>query len=121
MKIAGFGYASRATIRSLQDALARAEALTGPVDALAGPDDKVAQLALLAEARALPLIAVSAAALTSQDTASRSPRSLATRGTGSVAEASALAALGPPARLMATRVLSTDRLATCAIAERIRP
>jgi cobalt-precorrin 5A hydrolase len=39
-------------------------------------------------------------------------------GTGSVAEASALAAAGPGARLLGPRVISGDGLATAAIAER---
>jgi cobalt-precorrin 5A hydrolase len=38
-------------------------------------------------------------------------------GTGSIAEAAALAAAGPRARLIATRVVSRDRTATAAIAE----
>jgi cobalt-precorrin 5A hydrolase len=38
-------------------------------------------------------------------------------GTGSVAEAAALVAAGPRARLIATRTVSQDRTATAAIAE----
>jgi len=38
-------------------------------------------------------------------------------GARSVAEAAALAAAGPGARLVGTRVISDDRLATAAIAE----
>lgn len=38
-------------------------------------------------------------------------------GTGSVAEAAALVAAGPRARLIATRAVSRDRTATAAIAE----
>jgi cobalt-precorrin 5A hydrolase len=42
---------------------------------------------------------------------------LAARGVGSVAEAVALAAAGPGARIVVARVISSDRMATCAIAQ----
>ncbi|HRO16470.1 MAG TPA: hypothetical protein PLL33_15800, partial [Paracoccus sp. (in: a-proteobacteria)] len=41
----------------------------------------------------------------------------AAHGTGSVAEAVALAAAGPGARITTRRVVSPDRSATCAIAQ----
>ena len=57
------------------------------------------------------------AALTAQATSTQSPASRASRGTGSVAEAAALAAAGPGARLLSPRVISADGRATCALAE----
>lgn len=121
MRVAGFGYASSATIQTLRDALALAEAQAGPVQALAAPADKTVRLTPLALARSLPLIAVFPADLVAQDTPTRSARSLAARATGSVAEACALAAAGPGARLLRARIISPDHLATCAIAERTTP
>ena len=66
----------------------------------------------------LPVHAVDAATLSRQETRTQSKPSRAARGTGSVAEAAALAAAGPGARLLAPRVVSQDGLATCALAKR---
>ncbi len=57
-------------------------------------------------------------ALAAQPVLTRSERVAERFGTGSVAEAAALAAAGPGARLVAPRVVSTDGMATAAIAER---
>jgi cobalt-precorrin 5A hydrolase len=65
----------------------------------------------------VPIKAVSADALAAIDTPTRSDRIIERFGTGSVAEAAALAAAGPRARLIATRAISQDRTATAAIAE----
>lgn len=116
MIVAGFGFSTRATVASLRDALDRARGDAAPA-ALATAADKVAALAPLATAMDVPVIALPAAALAAQATATTSPRARALRGTGSVAEAAALAALAPGARLIGPRVTSTDRLACCALAE----
>lgn len=87
------------------------------IDALAGPRDKASQIAPLAAALGLPLILIDITTLQIQTTQTFSRYSQAKRGTGSVAEASALAAAGPDARLLVYRCISEDRLATCAIAE----
>ncbi|MEM1429934.1 MAG: cobalamin biosynthesis protein, partial [Pseudomonadota bacterium] len=63
------------------------------------------------------LIAVPEAELRRQVTATQSGASRGSYGTGSVAEAAALAAAGPGARLLAPRSVSDDRLATCALAK----
>lgn len=110
MIVAGFGYRSGATPDSLRAALALAQAGAPPVSHVAAPADKLALLAALD----LPAIAVAVAGI---DTPTRSPASLAARGTGSVAEAAALAAAGPGACLLVTRRISPDRMATCAIAQ----
>ncbi|MEQ9016309.1 MAG: cobalamin biosynthesis protein, partial [Marinovum algicola] len=70
----------------------------------------------LAAALALPVCPVAPEALTPQATHTHSPRVAAARGTGSVAEATALAAAGPGARLLAPRMISADRMASCALA-----
>ncbi|WP_267393708.1 MULTISPECIES: cobalamin biosynthesis protein [unclassified Sphingomonas] len=115
--VAGFGCRSVAGLPALRDALASAQRGQPAVTALAAPDDKLAQVAPLAAAMSLPLIAVPAAALRSQYTTTQSPASLHARGTGSVAEAAALAGAGAGGRLLASRHVSPDRTATCAIAQ----
>lgn len=112
--VAGFGYRSGAGEESLRAALAAAG---GRPDALAAPEDKVPPLSGLAEALGVPLRGVAPDDMHAQETATRSPVSQAARGTGSVAEACALAAAGPGARLVGPRAVSPDRMATCALAE----
>lgn len=118
MIVAGFGFRSAAQLSSLRDALDRA---TGgaPVDALATVADKAESPAFrhLADALALPLHRIPPGALPDAETATQSPAARAARKTGSVAEATALLAAGPGARLIRPRVISSDRLATCALAE----
>lgn len=87
------------------------------MSALAAPDDKAPALATLAELLGLPLIAVSQEALRAAPTQTQSAASLGARATGSVAEAAALAAAGPSARLITSRHISPDRMASCAIAQ----
>lgn len=116
MIVAGFGFRHGATEDSFADALARA---TGghTVDAIATLAGKAPDITHFAMRRNLRLIPVSAAAAEAMDTLSTSKISLAVKSLPSVAEATALAAAGPDARLLAPRVISTDRMATCAIAE----
>lgn len=117
MKVAGFGFRKKACIDSLSDALARAGGAEG-LTALAAPEDKAGApcLADLAARLGLPIMAVAHTDLASAATLTEAPRVRALRGTGSVAEAAALAAAGPSARLTGPRAISTDRMATCAIA-----
>ncbi|MEE2945874.1 MAG: cobalamin biosynthesis protein [Pseudomonadota bacterium] len=116
MIIAGFGFRSEATLDSLRDAYER---LGGGADALAVPEDKAGALCIkqLAAETSLQLIRVSAEALQNTETETQAERVIEARGTGSVAEACALAAAGTDARLIAARHISTDRMATCALAE----
>ena len=116
--IAGFGFRQIATISSLLDALERASngiEITG----LASPTDKCAHKAMrdLSAKLDLPLYPIDPVDLQAKVTPSLSPAALHARGTGSVAEASALIAAGPTAILMRKREISTDRLAVCAIAK----
>ncbi|MGR3493836.1 cobalamin biosynthesis protein [Citreimonas sp.] len=115
MIVAGFGFRAAATADSLRDALAR----TGKdADALATAADKADAPAFTNFARTLglPVHAVAPDTLRAQDTLTASAASRAARDTGSVAEAAALAAAGPGARLLAPRAISGDRMATCALA-----
>jgi cobalt-precorrin 5A hydrolase len=120
MKVAGFGFRTGTTLAALQDALARAGGPQG-LTAIATATDKAMGLEPLAAALNLPLIAVPPAALAAQTTLTRSARVAARYGTGSLAEAAALAAAGPGARLSAPRARSHDGTATAAIAERPTP
>ncbi|MEL6643573.1 MAG: cobalamin biosynthesis protein [Pseudomonadota bacterium] len=121
MIVAGFGFRADATVASLQDALAQAQGAAP--DCLATLSDKAATDAFQDFARQLGVaiqpIATDLAA--QEETLSQSAASLATYGIGSVAEACALAAAGPGARLLGPRCVSTDRKATCAIAEGLGP
>lgn len=114
MKAAGIGFREAASLASLLDALARAGA--AEAEAVGLPAAKAAHPAAraLAETRALVLIAPEN--LAAQETLTESPAARAAHGAGSVAEAAALAAAGPGARLAGPRAVSQDRLATAALA-----
>ena len=118
MRVAGLGFKSDANIEALRDALAAAGG-PGGLDALATASDKADAAALISLARELGLAikAVPAETLARVETSTHSARVESMRGTGSLAEAAALAAAGRDARLVATRVVSRDRTATAAIAE----
>jgi len=113
MIVAGFGFSTRASTESLKDALMLAHG-DQPLDALATLADKASALGPLAAAMGVAVIGITGAL---PETPTQSAQSLKTRGTGSVAEACALAAAGSGAYLRRTRVTSRDRLATCAIAQ----
>lgn len=119
MIVAGFGFKKDATLGSLKDAFESACVAASP-DAIATPDDKATTevFRLFSDEIDLPIKAVPADMLTQQNTLTQSLKSLAERGVGSVAEAAALSAAGPGARLMTERHVSADRLATCALAVR---
>ncbi|TCL10197.1 cobalt-precorrin 5A hydrolase [Shimia isoporae] len=116
MIVAGFGFRAAATTESLRDALA----ITGEVDvaALATASDKAQSTAIqkLAAELSVPVIEIPAEIMASVKTTTQSAKVIEKRGTGSVAEACALIAAGTGAELKKERVVSGDRLATCAIA-----
>ena len=116
MIVAGFGFRTGADVAALRTALAAAQHGCPPVTTLATPHDKLALVSELAETLGLSVIAVTPDALHLPKTHTQSIASLEARQTGSVAEASALAAAGLGAQLLATRHISPDRMATCAIA-----
>lgn len=115
MKVVGIGLRAAATLPSLQQALAGQE--TG-LAALATLEDKADHPAIqsLAKALGLPIRAIPRAALAGLATLTRSCRIEQGFGTGSVAEACALAACGPGARIITPRIAAPDGLATIAIA-----
>lgn len=116
MIVAGFGFRVAAGTESLRSAL---DATRAAPQALAAPQDKcdAPVFRAFADALGLPVIPVTPDALRAAETLTRAPRVIAERGTGSVAEAAALSAAGQNGRLLGPRVVSADRLATCAIAE----
>lgn len=114
MIVAGIGFRTGATAEAILDAIARAG---GGAEALATPADK-SHSSVVREAAArldLPIIAIDPDAMTKVETLTHSTRVAALRGTGSVAEACALAA-APGGRLRAPRAVSACRMATAAIA-----
>lgn len=117
MRVAGLGFRSAATFESLNNALEKAG---GRVDALATAESKAGapSIRILAKALELPLLSISRDRLSQQETLTQSEKVTARFGTGSVAEAAALAAAGAGAWLLGPRVISDDGLATAAIAER---
>ncbi|MEM7631385.1 MAG: cobalamin biosynthesis protein [Pseudomonadota bacterium] len=115
MIVAGFGFTTRASRDSLADAL-RQTGWAARIDRLATVADKAAALQELAQAMHMPCTTVPQDALHAVETSTQSSAAQAARQTGSVAEAAALAAAGPNATLIVTRCISTDRMATCAIA-----
>jgi cobalt-precorrin 5A hydrolase len=119
MIVAGFGFRAGASLESLRAALALAQAGAPPVTHLATERAKAATLAPLARALCLPLAGVAADALAATTTPTESAASRKAHRTGSMAEAAALAAAGPGARLLCPRQISPDRMATCAIAQGI--
>lgn len=145
--MAGLGFRAGATAESLADALARAGvAPDGPAGAGAGlagmaragtaraglsrpgacgdlavAEDRAGHPAVRAlVARGWRVHPVPPDRL-AQPTLTESPAARAARGTGSLAEACALAALGPGARLRAPRAISADRMASAAVAETEAP
>lgn len=115
MIAAGFGFRTGATHDSFEDALAQACDGYRPA-AFATLNDKADGLRDFAETCHVPLIAVDPGTAQAQSTLTHSSASQTHKSTRSVAEATALAAAGPNARLLGPRTISTDRMATCAIA-----
>lgn len=118
MKVAGFGFRRDASLGSLREALLAAGGAHG-LTAVATVRDKAnaAVLKSLAQELGLPIRGVAAETLAEIETVTQSEFVGARFGTGSIAEAAAIAAAGHGARLIAARVVSQDRMATAAIAE----
>lgn len=116
MIVAGFGFRQGVRLESLRCALSKA---SGPrtVDRIATLDTKSPEIAPLAQELKLPVVPVSLADMQQQETATQSAASQSAYGTGSVAEACALAAAGQGAVLLGPRVIAEDGTATCALAQ----
>lgn len=122
MKVAGLGFRKAASVASLRAALQAAGGAPGGVHGvgrLATLDSKAGAAAILALAADLgvPVQGIAPDVLAGTATSTRSARMLDRFGAGSLAEAAALAAAGPGARLLGPRAVSADGMATAAIAE----
>ncbi len=115
--IAGIGLREQASLEDLEALLALAPA---PLTGLATLALKITHPALIALRRdtGLPLYAVARADLAGIPTLTNSPDQIARFATGSLAEACALFAAGPGARLTAPRQISPSGRATIAFATR---
>lgn len=118
MKVAGLGFRRDVTLASLREALIAVGGLDG-LAAVATISDKADAPALrsLAHELGLPIKAIPADVLVNIATSTQSECVRAKFGTGSIAEAAAVAAAGRSARLISTRTVSQDRTAAAAIAE----
>lgn len=118
MKVAGLGFKRDVTLASLREVLLA----VGSVDdlaAVATVSDKaeIAAFKSLAGELNVPIKTIPADVLAGVMTPTQSKLVKEKFGAGSVAEAVALVAAGPGARLISARVVSQDRTATAAIAE----
>lgn len=121
MRFVGIGFRSAADLSSLHDALQKALAASGggAIDALVTEAAKAREEVFreFAQVMRMPGMGVSQTDLAQMLTPTQSARIQDKFGTGSLAEAAALVAAGPGARLVAQRVVSSDGMATAAIAE----
>jgi cobalt-precorrin 5A hydrolase len=121
--VIGLGFRDEADARSIGEVLNAAAAhaaMPGRATAIAVPEDKATHPGLrdAAHTAHLPIEAVAANAMRAADArgVTRSAQVKKYRGVGSVCEAAALAAAGPGARLVVSRIVSADRHATAAAA-----
>ncbi|MEP5731488.1 MAG: cobalamin biosynthesis protein [Sulfitobacter sp.] len=121
MRVMGIGFRAAADIASLQDAMQRALAAAQgqKIDAIVSEASKTREVVFreFAQLLGLPGLGVSQNDLALMITPTQSNRILDQFGTGSLAEAAALVAAGPDARLVAARAVSGDGKATAAIAD----
>jgi cobalt-precorrin 5A hydrolase len=116
MIAAGFGFRTSATVASFRAALAA----TGQhPDVIATAEDKADAPALrdFAAMVGLAIMPIPLADLTPQNAITKAPNQPVRYGSLSLAEAAALAAVGPGGRLIVTRQIASDGRATIAIAE----
>ncbi len=121
MRTMGIGFRAAADLASLQDAMRLALEVSGgqKIDALVTEAAKSREKVFreLAQLLGVPGLGVSQTDLAQMITPTQSQRIQDKFGTGSLAEAAALAAAGPNAVLVAARVISGDGKATAAIAQ----
>jgi cobalt-precorrin 5A hydrolase len=116
MIVAGIGCTSRATLAEMRALLEQMTRGRAPAR-IACLEGRAHMLAPLAQALDLPLVPLPRAALRGISTPTTSGRVMAEFGTGSVAEACALAGAGTGAAIVALRQTSDAGQATCALAE----
>ena len=121
MIVVGIGFRAAASAQSLQDAIAIALAQSPGqrIDALVTAAAKSREPVFQATAQMfkVPGLGISQTDLAQMITPTQSARIQDKFGTGSLAEAAALAAAGPTATLIVERVVSSDGMATAAIAD----
>ena len=122
MITAGFGFRHEARIESLLELyirLCKTHLGEGDVNALTTHTQKSQEDVFieLSQRTGIVIIAINEAEIASQDTINHSDLSMQLYKTGSLAEATALAAAGANSRLLGGRIVSQDRLATCAFAK----
>lgn len=116
MTIVGLGLRAAATPESLEELFQRLQVTPDlPLAVPAFRESHPAVLDLRQQGRRI--IPLPEAALNRVRTPTRSPLILARYGTGSIAEACALVAAGPAARIILPRVVSADGRATAALAQ----
>jgi cobalt-precorrin 5A hydrolase len=115
-RIAGIGCRADAPLSALREVVA----MVGRPDALATLEGRAQVVRPLAAALGLPLILIAPEVLRGIATPTQSPRILTRFGTGSVAEALALAAM-PGSQISTARQQSTDGSATAALATGSHP
>ena len=116
LRIAGFGFRSETTLKSLVQALDQLAEQYDAIDKLAAAHSMLPLVEALGRLRGIEVISVADTELPTVTTLTHSTQSLQARGTGSVAEAVALLAAGPGATLLGPRIISADRKATAALA-----
>ena len=120
MRALGIGFRAAADLSSLQDALQQVLLLAGGgIDVVVTESAKSREKLFreFAQVMGVPGLGITQTDLEQMITPTQSQRIIDKFGTGSLAEAAALAAAGPDARLVAERVISGDGMATAAIAE----
>lgn len=119
MRVAGIGFRGAASVSDLRAALAAAQGDRPPVQAIVTEASKARAEVFRAFAADLgvPGLGVPLVDLAEMITPTQSQRIQDKFGTGSLAEAAALAAAGPTAVLVAARAVSGNGMATAAIAE----
>jgi cobalt-precorrin 5A hydrolase len=120
IRIVGVGCRAEATQSALGEAIEMAMiASAGPLDAIATTTEKAdtAMVKAVAKQFNLSIIAIDPVDLFGKVTPTQSPRILARFGTGSLAEAVAMAGCEPNAKLLCSRQISSDGMATAAIAQ----
>jgi len=115
MIVAGIGYRSGTTPGDLRAALALVDACPDALASLCGKAS--GPLTILATALNLPVIGLTEDQIAGIPTRTKSPRIQARFATGSLAEACALVAAGPAARLTHPRVIGPCGRVTIAIAK----
>ena len=120
MRVVGLGLRAAATLEGVHELFRQLQVMSAST--LAVPAFRQAHpLVAGLQAAGFRLVLIPEEMLLGVSTPTRSPRILARFGTGSLAEACAIIAAGPGARLVEPRVISADGCVTAALAQSERP